>query len=382
MDEVTQGSSNLAPIKNQPVESLAPVEKKSKKKYILIGIMVGVIILYVLARFIFHLSIVNKMQEELESSVSGMIRESRDELVLRENVTTIEEFRAIMQSNKEFLENRINNLETTGKDTAILKEIIRNCEEGGIMTREDEINHIRCVSNSSSSTGEYVNITTNRSSYWITNLFADTLLISLEEKVLGVLESEIPDINNNLEVSALTLEILVSIADSTILWAGLIPAVQEVYNNNGLEDHHPEVPPIEKDLKLEMPKIKRFANELSIPSREQIINIEFVDYCIKNMKEASKGSSIGMASKKSIFDWIFFTKTAKGICEEVENYQKREMLRLLTRTENEINPFSIIIGKTTLNIFIECSWHWGEERKDCPREFMDKLKEDFVNELS
>ena len=119
---------------------------------------------------------------------------------------------------------------------------------------------------------------------------------------------------------------------------------------------------------------------MPLPSEEQINNVRIVDACIKGMEEAGRESVLEGASRKSFWDVIFFTNKIKKICTNLEEYRKRQMLRLLKRTENEQNPFQKITQKLSLNLFVECGWNWGDGA-DCSENYFDNFEKSFISAL-
>jgi len=374
--------SLILPEGNPLPDSNVAFFKRHKTLTIVSIVFVVIIILFIISREIHEAYVVSKAPELFLEVISPQIKEERDEAFNGRLAEGPEDAKDIVEENKKFQLERIARLKTNGEDIAMIDNFIIGCKERNI-TNAEKILGISCNSTGSIyNTGEKVNITINKSSYWMVSLFASSLLISLQDDMLGFIENE-TNVDSSDEISGKTLGIIMGVEQLTVYWSTIIPTINDIYSDNGLEGWNPDVPPIEKDLTLEIPKFESYVNSILLPSRDQIKEVSFSDACVNSIRNTANEMGIfGSARIRSIWDQIFFSNTYEDICDEVERYQVRKMLRLHEIAENEQNPFLSFHQKQLLALYINCPEDWISQSNECTSNYMNKFELDIISKLT
>jgi hypothetical protein len=350
---------------------------KSYKTFLIAGLVVVIIVLMsLIARFVVESFLSATSQKMIDSSLFKVIKSKQDSFIGSENISTLAEAQSVISRNRDYVQNQISDLKTTGKMEVFILNRTVICEDGRRISPEDIFNRGGCYQYNSSflrSEGEgYIKISANSSKALIL-ISASSQMILLYDYAYYMLDQNQKNPKNTEDSSARVLDMLNYLAKK-ISTVRVFKGVFTKFNES-------------TDAREVIIKADSFARNLEMPSEQEIDNSPIKDSCVNSFNSVikSSNSAFEMSLKSSILEKVFFLgRSINRICGYLEKYQKDNAKKILKSLDSEQNPLVIIDDKTYLNLLTRCGSEWfyynstsGSTGEECQNKYLEDLESRF-----
>jgi hypothetical protein len=302
----------------------------------------------------------------------------------------------MLQENKDYTENQINDLETKGLAKSWEMDRTLLCDGKAINYPGNTScnNYTKVIEDRGfkeftfNGTSAIIRIATNSQKITLIEYYIDVLeenkyeLGKKLEAVKGDLEEQnqltndikekIKDIQDNSgAVIAQTLDSLFYLSKKVILWQTIHLVV--IDNEEKWEENAGE----------KIKALKKIDKDISLPSEQQISQLELKEDCLDMFK--SEGQYREALKSSAVKKILLISASISNICDNLINYQKQNAIKILKRTETEKNPFISIENKLYLNLLVNCKSEWFsslEKSKPCTTNYLNDFKSKVSQELS
>ena len=373
---------------SEEVQNLEFKEKNSSKlKLILIASILLVILLILVfsVRAYAKNYYINKNSDILQKTLLENINKVNANIRHLEFNSTADtlEIKQRLQENKDYIENQINDLETKGSAKMWDMDKTLSCDGKTINYEPGNIpacNDLKVLEDRGfkeftvNGTNAIMSLTTNSQQITLIEYFLDVLeenKYELKNQLLEVkgdleeqnqLTSEIKEKISNIQsnsgaVIAQTLDSLSYLSKKMIIWQ----TMKLVIIDNG------------KNIQT----IKKADKEISLPSEQQISQLELKEDCMNMFKSTGQYSETLKTSTTE--KMLLLSSSISNICDNLINYQKQNAIKMLKRAEIEKNPFISIENKLYLNLLVNCKSEWFsfDNNKPCTTNYLDEFKSKF-----
>ncbi len=378
------------PQNHQDIFSESQKTKSHKKWFIITPIIILVALLaFVLIRNNVRASQINEAFMTSRQTILQRIFINKDQMETDKTASNLEEAKEIVQQNKQYIQNQIDEIKTKGETTFWIENLTTICQEGNIITPqkkffEGETCNYGVASPQYQGKG-YIQSTSNNPLAVIL-LSGNSVMITLQEYLLLGLEEnkyefeieleelkelqqeqkiqEIKEKIKELEknfgpVSAQILDIVVYINKKTLFWVKSIPTTREAIRKRNI------------NLAETIQKFEEFNENLQSPSQEQIQNIQLKQQCIDVFDKL-------VASDPTL---LKATSKIEETCEYLEKYIKQNAIKIHNSLEREDNPFASIENKIYLNGLVKCNTWIDDTEEKCYSNYLDSTFEQFTNKI-
>jgi len=365
--------------------------KKSKKVLIIIiSIIVILIIAFFLARMIYMNQLENKEYKILKDTLVETINKALNH-VQYQNLTSTEdinEMNSRLTQNKNFIENQLNELKTTGEIGIYDYSTDITCKNGTVINDIPQTGSGK-ICELDYETNNYIKTDYNsiklfevKPDIGFVNIAAESLLILLPEYTINLYENLQSSKKDNNILIGKTLTELDYLSKIVIEWQVIQAPISNLSNDNQSL--------LYKNSKKVSANLEDFNNNYQAPTEEEINNTQLKDNCIRFFDEIrkkgySQNQGLDLTIKSSFTEQILFLpKSFQNICKEIDKTEKELAINMLKRTEIEKNPFVAISNKIYLNLFVKCQNETFSDsiNRPCIDNYTKEIKENLVVELN
>lgn len=405
MEEVQEDTYNSSSAESSsiedPYEEDLSSKKTSSKKWILVIIGLAVVALIfsiVAARAYAKEYYINKKSNSLREILLEQINSSNSQIQHIENANpeNISEIKSLLEKNKEYVNKQINDFEKNGETKIYALDETFLCDGKKVNYAPNKLSECKDVRllEKRGYKESIVNGTTAASA-----IVTNSLQIALIEYSLDVLSENQYELEKNLNEliekseieNEMTEEIKSKIKE---IKKSSAPVVAQILNELLYLTKQPMITQVMVGIVREnenawnergresMKRIREIAEEMGVPSEEQIRAVELKQLCIDLFDTLAKSSKIEINSAPEKI--LFISPSVSDICENLERYQKQHAINMLNRTKSEKNPFISIENKLYLNLLVSCSDEWIPTGRTgtCTNNYLNKFKETVSERLN
>ncbi len=294
----------------------------------------------------------------------------------------IRELKKRHQENKNYIEKQINDIKTTGQFEMYEMNMIIHCNDGNSFEyNPNDEDTYSCEDGIFKDIEElgYKKFTITNINSGIKYMAQNFMIILLNENVLEDLDNleKNKDKKDYEFITAQVLDTLNYLTSGAIIinWQIIGSVLDKTTDGNKtIWDTNP---------KKAITNLENFNKNMQIPSEQQIQQLDLKSKCIETMKkeQEKQNGQYSLSLKNPISDQqLLVRKSISGICENLENIQKQQAIKMLQRTQTEKNPILAICNKIYLNLMIQCSDEWfsTEKEKTCTDNYKQQIETQLI----
>lgn len=366
----------------QEMSPLGESKRKSKKiVFILIGVFL-LFIIYLSVRMYLKADLAAEQERKIEDLLNGHIVKSINQSsfsltgrYLSAN-NDLNELKTAHVENKRVLESKTNRLKSEGIYTFYDKVSIVDCGNGFTFDFNEQTRPSNCTNPTfthQETVKEYSRTETNA----IVALISQSTLMGIIDYPLDSLEKmKKEEKQSSLEMIANTLNMLSFISRQGMITADLFRLTNGYDGVNSLN--------WSVDTSSKIVKLEQVDDSWSIPSAEEINDVQIVDKCKLTFDKIVKKDNSFMFQLFT-YKALLLSPSMNSICAALDLDIKESMIKMRERTAIEKNVFISISNKMHLDLFVKCGVEelsLADGEMPCTNRYLNDTRNKIVDHIN